>query len=122
MPLGRKTKGNLSLSERNELMPTPIDSLKPGQYVAMSGFKHETRRPTSWEGFPCKILAISLPFLACSFGCKRFSIDTRFEVQRVSRHYAQQFEDSCGEAVPVKREPKIRKAGPGCDGVPANET
>jgi DNA-directed RNA polymerase subunit RPC12/RpoP len=44
-------------------MPTPIDQLNPGDWIAICGYRgHQCRRP--FDGMPYRIKAICLPFLA----------------------------------------------------------
>lgn len=80
---------------RRNPMPTPVDDLKVGQFVAVVGCRCDP--PKDWtgtpveptyNGIPWEIVSVSLPFLCVSFGGKTIALDTRvLDFQRVSRHY-----------------------------------
>lgn len=76
-------------------MATPIDDLKPGDFIAITGIKKVsydwTGSPVehSFHGIPAKVIEISLPFIAVEQRDKIGSIDVRLhEVQRVTQRYA----------------------------------
>ena len=90
---------------------TAIDDLKPGMWIAVTGKREEDapdyqdfpffggqRKSHVFDGFPLRILAISLPFIAVDRGGSVQSIDVRkFTVTRMNRSYvnvAAEFEPS----------------------------
>src|SRR5688572_19986213 len=112
---------------------TPVDDLKDGMFVAICGHKireSEYRSPFLFEwtgpvveprqpdfdGRPLEILAVCLPFLCVTDGKKRFAIDVRkWDVQRISRRYAEQMQASETEGAKrfKKRPKKKEKPDPG---------
>lgn len=77
-------------------MPTPVDDLKPGMWLAVVARKFDPPRrswyaepePAVFDGSPAKILAISLPFLCAQCGDHRMSIDLRmYAVQKLNNEY-----------------------------------
>ena len=95
-------------------MPTPIDDLKVGQFVAVVGTRQAPPRdwtgvemePT-YNGIPWEVVSISLPFLCVSFGGKTVALDTRvLDFVKVSRHY---FDGMRGAKCPQARD-KARKS------------
>lgn len=114
---------------------TPLDDLKPGQWVAIfavkerettydpfRGYRKEHSRSYPVNGKPLKILAISLPFVCVTDGRARYSIDVRdCELKKLSPHYVRVLTetesemDECGdsffvrESTPNKHRKRKRK-------------
>lgn len=92
-------------------MPTPIDDLSEGKYIAIVGFVHRKFRDEigeieepRWDGTPLKILSISLPFLAVWDGERRFALDMReIDVQVVSKKYAESLLYGCEKTTTSKK-------------------
>lgn len=77
---------------------TPADDLRVGQHVAVirvkstaDGFMngvYGNPQPPSYDGYPLKILAISLPFVSVSNGREVFGLDVRdIDVKVVNAKY-----------------------------------
>lgn len=82
---------------------TPLDDLRPGMWVALVTCKKDQQltfpgvRRSLWvepediqfDGFPWKIISISLPFLCVEGRGRRTAIDVRdWEVKKLTRQYA----------------------------------
>lgn len=102
---------------------TPVDDLQVGDYIAVVASNE--KQPGSWRGpqptggmsgIPCKILGISLPFLAVQgpYNCRTYTIDVRaWQVRRVTKKYAMLFFRQARKQQ-AQTEPEQRPAGPIC--------
>lgn len=101
-------------------MPTPIDSLKIGDWIAVTGDKHVDdaspyyRPVPDYSGIPFEIVAISPPFIAVmphgDFGVR--SLDARrWDVQRVDKRYVEAYRKRAEGpmATPARRRQARRK-------------
>ncbi len=86
-------------------MPTPIDSLRVGDFITVIGHKNPPADPDlqirEWTGRPAEILAISLPFLCVDYGGEVSAIDVRpWEFQRVTKKYWLAMTDAAPFSIP----------------------
>lgn len=100
-------------------MATAIDDIRPGQYLMLND-KHDDAEPFdmfgSWgrprrrrnEGVPCRVLAVSPPFLAIEAQGRRLSIDAReVEILRVDRRFVEALNES--KPIPTAAKPKRKR-------------
>jgi len=106
-------------------MATAIDDVRPGEYLMLSG-KDEPEEydpfGSSWmmlrpakrrnHGMtPCRVLAVSPPFLAVEMRGQRVSIDARdYELLRVSRRFVESLDEQ--KPIPSVGKKRRRKEKP----------
>ena len=104
---------------------TPVDDLKPGMWVAVVAKRQEEApgyddwpmfsQPKSqvFDGFPLRVLAISLPFMAVQRGNQIQSIDLRkFSVQKLTRSYVESASEFMPEIKGKMKSKRRRKQKP----------
>lgn len=99
---------------------TPIDDLKPGDFIAVVEDKRDlpdcySRGMFTFNGLPLEVLAISLPFLAVNDGCTTTSLDVRqWGVRKVNRQYVKAMQDASPDLVLPRgrKRRKVRKTKP----------